>query len=215
MLPTVSAMRRAALVFVASQFVLSASPVAAAEGAALFATCTACHGKGGEGNDALGAPSIGGQDAWYIERQLANFAEGRRGTKAADTHGKQMAAAVASVKAPAQRAAVAAYIAGLPKVGTGRTANVAGDISKGRTHYNALCTSCHGATGQGNKSLGAPRLNNLSAAYLARQIGNFKQALRGYHDEDKLGKQMAAISRLLPDASAERDVIAYLLSLKP
>jgi cytochrome c553 len=40
-----------------------------------IAPCSACHGPGGY---KLGAPSLHGQRAAYIERQLASFAEGLR-----------------------------------------------------------------------------------------------------------------------------------------
>ena len=53
----------------------------AADGKALYNTCTACHGAKGEGNRALGAPNIAGMDAWYLSKQLENFTLGRRGSK--------------------------------------------------------------------------------------------------------------------------------------
>ena len=51
----------------------------AADGKALFAPCIACHGSRAEGNPALNAPAIAGQDAAYLERQLRNFRSERRG----------------------------------------------------------------------------------------------------------------------------------------
>ena len=43
---------------------------------------------------------------------------------------------------------------------------------------------------------------------------NFRKGLRGSHPADKLGKQMAAISKML-DPKAEQDVLAYIGTLKP
>ncbi|TDJ11559.1 MAG: c-type cytochrome, partial [Gammaproteobacteria bacterium] len=42
----------------------------AEKGKVLFAVCMACHGENGEGNAALNAPATGGQDEWYVVRQL-------------------------------------------------------------------------------------------------------------------------------------------------
>ncbi|WP_083240260.1 c-type cytochrome [Methyloceanibacter methanicus] len=42
-------------------------------GKQLYMTCAACHGATGAGNEALGAPPIGGLPAWYTARQLNNF----------------------------------------------------------------------------------------------------------------------------------------------
>ena len=37
-----------------------------AKGQALYATCASCHGANGEGNQALNAPAIAGQQDWYL-----------------------------------------------------------------------------------------------------------------------------------------------------
>ncbi len=47
-----------------------------AKGKELFAVCAACHGQNGEGNKLLNAPANGGQDEWYVIRQLRIFAVG-------------------------------------------------------------------------------------------------------------------------------------------
>lgn len=191
------------------------SPLAqAADGAALFTSCKLCHGNAGEGNRKTGAPNIAGMDAWYIERQLENFALGRRGVLSADAYGVQMKDAVSAVPTAKDRAAVATYIAGLAKVSRRDTApDGKADLKNGASQYNALCSSCHQANGQGNQTLNAPRLAGVDPVYLTRQYLNFRTALRGFHAEDKPGKQMAAISKMLPDAKAERDVLAYIATL--
>ena len=61
-----------------------------AKGQALYATCASCHGANGEGNQALNAPAIAGQQDWYLTRQLKNYQEGIRGTHAKDVYGMQM-----------------------------------------------------------------------------------------------------------------------------
>lgn len=61
-----------------------------ANGEALYASCSACHGAAGEGNAALNAPGLTGIDDWYQLRQLEKFKQGLRGAAAADTYGQQM-----------------------------------------------------------------------------------------------------------------------------
>lgn len=63
----------------------------AAKGKTLFATCVACHGGGAEGNKALNAPRLAGQEDWYLVRQLKNFKDGIRGADPNDIYGQQMA----------------------------------------------------------------------------------------------------------------------------
>ena len=50
----------------------------AKRGKALFSQCILCHGENAQGKVALGAPALVNQDAWYLERQLANIAAGVR-----------------------------------------------------------------------------------------------------------------------------------------
>lgn len=190
------------------------SPLPAADSKTLFASCTACHGQKGEGTRTLGAPNIAGMDAWYIKAQLDSFANGWRGTKPGDAFGAQMRAASAVLATPADRANMAAFVAKLPKQKTAANPPGKANLGNGSTQYNALCSACHAANGKGNQALGAPRLAGVDTVYLARQYGNFRKGLRGSHPNDKFGKQMAAISKML-DAKSEQDVLAYIGTLKP
>jgi cytochrome c oxidase subunit 2 len=60
------------------------------KGAAHFTTCGACHGARAQGNYALQAPRLAGQEDWYLKRQLKNFRLGIRGAHKEDTYGHQM-----------------------------------------------------------------------------------------------------------------------------
>ena len=62
----------------------------AAAGAGSYATCLACHGPKGEGNQALGAPPISQQADWYLLAQLKKFKGGLRGTHPEDKSGATM-----------------------------------------------------------------------------------------------------------------------------
>lgn len=194
---------------------LASSRAQAADGKGLFITCQACHGPKGEGNRQLGAPNIAGMDAWYIERQLAAFANGQRGAQSGDGYGAQMRAAVGNVPTPADKAAVAAYIASLPRVPAAAAPEIKGNLASGSTHFNAVCSACHGAGGLGNASMQVPRLAGTDPIYLARQLAAYRAGTRGYHKDDKYGKQMRAAVGMLPDAKLDQDVLAYIATLKP
>ncbi|MCH2388779.1 MAG: c-type cytochrome [Opitutales bacterium] len=83
---------------VASHIVsLGSSPIEATleggdpvKGQSLYATCLACHGPDGKGNDLLNAPSLIHQHDWYQLTQLKNFKEGVRGGNPQDITGAQM-----------------------------------------------------------------------------------------------------------------------------
>lgn len=62
----------------------------AARGEQLYQTCAACHGADGEGNEAMNAPALAGQNDWYLMNQLVNFKEGYRGYDPQDRYGAQM-----------------------------------------------------------------------------------------------------------------------------
>lgn len=51
----------------------------AAAGKEAFGTCVACHGANGEGNQAMNAPKLAGQEAWYVASSLKRFKDGTRG----------------------------------------------------------------------------------------------------------------------------------------
>ena len=82
-------------------------------GQTLYAACAFCHGRSGEGNDALGAPRLAGQASWYTVRQLRKFIAGVRGSHPDDTSGVSMRASVADL-APRDAADIVAWIETLP-----------------------------------------------------------------------------------------------------
>ena len=81
-----------------------------AHGKTLYATCVACHGAKGEGNQSLQAPALASRSDWYLVTQLTNYQKGLRGADARDTFGAQMRAIVTTL--PDQKAIVdvVAYI---------------------------------------------------------------------------------------------------------
>jgi cytochrome c553 len=87
-----------------------------------------------------------------------------------------------------------------------------GNIDKGRVLYRT-CSTCHGASGEGNAQLHAPSLANLDSWYTYTQLKNFKKGIRGYLSQDSTGFQMATIAQSLKDTTEIQDVIAYIETL--
>lgn len=88
------------------------------------------------------------------------------------------------------------------------------NVEKGQEYF-ALCQTCHGANGEGNKTLNAPQIAGQPAWYLIRQLKHFKEGLRGTHLQDTYGMQMAPMAATLPDDAAVENVVAYIASLNP
>jgi len=91
-------------------------------------------------------------------------------------------------------------------------ARPAPDAAAGQALY-AVCSSCHGAQGEGNEMLNSPRLAGLQGWYVKRQMANFKQGLRGSAAGDTFGSQMAPMAAMLADEAAVDNVLAYIASL--
>lgn len=87
-----------------------------------------------------------------------------------------------------------------------------GDLVAGKAAYG-VCSACHGQQGEGNFALNAPALAGLPAWYTSRELNYYKAGIRGAHEKDTYGKQMAPMANTLVDDAAVRDVAAYLESL--
>jgi cytochrome c553 len=78
----------------------------------------------------------------------------------------------------------------------------------------ATCAACHGVRAEGNPGLGAPALAGQQAAYLQRQLLNFRAGLRGTHKDDTYGAQMrAGAQAVLGDDKAIAAVVKYIAAL--
>ncbi|WP_189402765.1 cytochrome c [Arenicella chitinivorans] len=189
-------------------WVIHSTGVCAEEpGATLYAThCSACHGVGAQGNPQLGSPALAGQHASYLERQLHNFANGIRGADGADSYGKQMAAS-SSLIAESEWSSVSTYLATLePSSSTASD----GDTVLGYKVFQGTCSGCHGAEGQGNPALHAPRIAGLAPDYLLRQFKHFQTGVRGANPEDRYGRQMAMMASTIRDPEQVSAIIAFL-----
>ena len=77
----------------------------------------------------------------------------------------------------------------------------------------ATCASCHGNKGEGNPTLNAPAIAGQDAAYLVRQLQNFRSGRRGAHKSDTLGAQMRILAKAIGNDAAVAKVASYVASL--
>lgn len=181
------------------------------EGEKLYATCAACHGQQGEGNPALNAPVLAGQYNWYLKRQLQHFADGTRGSHVEDTLGKSMQVFAKQISEPAQSDALNTYISSLPPQSS--KASLSGDLKNGSRYYQAKCGACHGGKAQGNVAFNAPKLAGQDPQYLQRQMQNFINSIRGTHAQDKFGRQMAMMAKIISEK--ELSDVLYFITEQP
>ena len=178
-----------------------------ARGKAYYTTCQGCHGNAGEGFAGMKAPRLAGLPQSYIAEQLILYRKDLRGG-AADFQGVQMNGRAKALPGDQAVNDVSAYIATLPPPAP----KLAAHNAAGASLYES-CVACHGERGEGNAALGAPPLAGTDADYLARQLRNFRQGIRG-RDGDEKGQQMRAAAAVLPDQTAIDAVAAHASALR-
>ncbi|MFT5129827.1 MAG: cytochrome c553 [Rhodothermales bacterium] len=195
-----------------------AAAAVAAQGKTLYdANCASCHGEAGDGNKEKGAPVLPHLQEFYINSQISKLQEGIRGGHADDAEAKTCQAALTNLASDEDIETVVAHILSLPKGPAPAATITGGDAARGKSLY-MTCFACHGADGKG-----APAMANMSGAsmvgqadwYLQGQIAKFKAKIRGSNPQDIAGMAMGAgVGSFLADEQAEKDVIAYIMTLK-
>jgi len=89
-----------------------------------------------------------------------------------------------------------------------------GDAVAGKASF-ATCAACHGQNGEGNMAMNAPSLAGLPDWYIQRQLKHYKDGIRGAHEKDTFGRQMAPMAGVLFDDASVRNVTAYIETLEP
>ena len=174
-------------------------------GKAKSAVCAACHGA--DGNSPNGAwPSLAGQHASYIYKQLNDFKEGRR-------NNASMTGMVALLNDEDMKNVAAYYESQQPKA----VAFDADMIAAGESIYRggitetqvAACMGCHSPSGRGNGPAGWPSLKGQHPEYLFTQLQNFKQGLRA----NDSGNMMRNVVIRMSDKEM-KSVAAYIAGIE-
>ncbi len=167
--------------------------------------CQSCHGYQFQGNKDLNAPALAGLSQWYLYRQLLNYKNGIRVTNPEDILGQTMQLSILNIS-NAELNALAAYISKIAS--QKQEISIKGDVGTGKFVFEH-CMSCHGEFGEGDKTIGAPRLTGQSDWYLYQQLINFQKGIRGQHPNDLYGRQMKDMADMFNDQML-KDVINYI-----
>lgn len=170
-------------------------------GAALVATCSACHGAQGQSINS-DWPSLAGQNQRYIIDQLKYFQQG-------DRENALMMAVIPYLKSlsDSQLLDIAAfYNSQSPAVGQakddpellalGESLYRAGDLDRGIP----ACTACHSVNGAGNDQAGFPRVSGQQKGYLISTLKEYRNLTRDAGDYSLV---MQSASQNLKDSDIE------------
>ena len=158
-------------------WLLAASPVVRAQGAApvTVTACVPCHGGGAAAAPGAPAfPALDGQHAAYLDKQLREYKSGKRKSAV-------MAPLIGSLKKQ-QISAIAAHFAGqTPARGAVENADLA---ARGKVLYEEgnratgvpACVGCHMPNAVGYQRY--PRLAGQSQAYIVQQLVDFTSGAR-------------------------------------
>jgi cytochrome c553 len=158
-------------------------------GKARALTCMACHGA--EGNSVSPMwPNLAGQGAPYILAQLKAFKDGSRSDP--------LMSSQAMMLSDEDMANLAVYFESLPAAAQ----SVADErlLSRGEALYRggnkkeeaAACLACHGPTGRGNPAAKYPALKGQHAAYTAKQLNDYANAVRTTDGKTRIMQDIAA-----------------------
>ncbi len=146
----------------------------AQNGQAKAAVCAACHGLDGNSVNPEW-PSLAGQHAQYIERQLHLFKNGTRQSPVmapmaaplSDQDMADLAAYFTTQKAKGLEASEA-------KLAAGQRVYRSGDANR---HVPA-CAACHGPQGYGNPPASYPSIHGQHSTYVAAQLRAYRKGER-------------------------------------
>lgn len=174
-------------------------------GKAKSAVCAACHGADGNSSNPIW-PSLAGQHASYIYKQLMDFKEGRR-SNASMT-------GLAAILSEEDMKNIAAYYESQQPRPVAFDAEM---IEAGESIYRggitvtrvAACMGCHAPSGKGNGPAGWPSLRGQHPEYLVTQLRLFKEGAR----ENDTGKMMRNVVVRMSEQEMQ-EVAAYLAGIQ-
>jgi cytochrome c553 len=169
------------------------------------AVCAACHGADGNSTNAAW-PSLAGQHASYIYKQLNDFKTGRR-------NNASMTGMVALLNDEDMKNVAAYYESQQSK-----TVAFDGELlAAGESIYRggitetsvAACMGCHSPSGKGNGPAGWPSLKGQHPDYIVTQLQAFKQGTRA----NDTGQMMRNVSVRMSDMEM-KSVAAYIAGIQ-
>ena len=174
-------------------------------GKAKSAACAACHGVDGNSSNGMW-PSLAGQHASYIYKQLTDFKAGRRVNAS-------MAPMVVGLNDDDMKNLAAYYE-------SQRAKPVAFDgemIAKGESIYRggitetqvAACMGCHSPSATGNGPAGWPSLKGQHPEYIVAQLQSFKQGTRANDNGKMMRNVVVRMSEL-----EMKSVAAYIAGIQ-
>ena len=183
----------------------AANAADAEAGKAKSAVCAACHGADGNSSNPMW-PSLAGQHASYVYKQLSDFKAGRR-------INASMSGMVAGLSDDDMKNLAAYYE-------TQNPSPVAFDaelIAKGESIYRggitetgvAACMGCHSPSGEGNGPASWPSLKGQYPDYIVAQLQAFKQGARA----NDPGKMMRNLVGRMSDMEMKA-VAAYIAGIQ-
>jgi len=173
----------------------------------VYDSCMVCHST----REMQRGPILDGLPSWYVMHQLSKFKQRIRGAKEQNKSEFLMHSVVKQYDKPIIWKELATHIESLPA--PDHLKLIRGDPEKGKVLF-AVCSSCHGAQGQGNQSLKAPPLNVQEDWYLMEQLRKYQTGMRGYDPRDIEGRLMQSIVRLY-SVQDLKDIVAFITRIAP
>lgn len=82
-------------------------------------------------------------------------------------------------------------------------------------HDFAYCTACHGAHGNGNYAIRAPKIAGMEPWSIRRQLEAFRTNRRGAHPEDTSGQEMRPVGIRVHEEADIARAVAYVATFVP
>jgi thiosulfate dehydrogenase len=173
--------------------------------------CVACHGVNGGGLASAGFPRLSGLEPAYIEKQLQDFANEKRGNAVmkpiaqglSDDEIKAVATYYSQLEIPSSTQKPATDDATIASFKEGKQLAINGNWSKNIP----ACYACHGE-GAGGIGENFPALAGQGALYIEQQLNAWRNGQRKNDPNDL----MKGVALRLSDAEI-KSVSAYLASL--
>ncbi|MBW7851184.1 MAG: c-type cytochrome [Rhodospirillales bacterium] len=148
--------------------------------------CFTCHGLDGTGDAAAGVPRLNGLGAYYLAKQMRDFAAG--------TRPHAVMSPIAKALAPQDILAVAAYYAALDTTTDGRAGAPPSVYSRGDPARGIeACRTCHGRGGFSTIPA-IPTLAGQHAGYVAGQLMLWRRGARGNDPLDAMSRYAKALT---------------------